>query len=425
MGERRFLSRAWKALVACNHLVVNAASRGELLSGVCHTVVDELGFKMAWVGTLDEATRRVRVVAHAGAADGYLEKLEIVVDDPVLGAGPTGVALRERRTDVARFIASEARFAPWRSDAVRRGYGSSAAIPLLLGTRVYGVICLYAVEPDAFDVDELTLLEEVALDLLVGLQHFDELDELSRARERLSELDRYAVLGRLAAAATHDFNNLLAVIDSLLGELRELDPDNTRFLALTDDIRDATGRAAKLCRQVLSLTRRAAGASGEVDLDAHLTGMKGILERLAGHEVTLAFDLGAPGARVTVDGTLLEQAIANLVVDARDAMPDGGKLFVRTKLESRAKDQSSDAPELSPGDYVSVSVVDTGTGIAPEVLPRVFAESFTTKGAGGTGIGLATVKRCASEAGGRALIESELGKGTSVIMMLPRVAAAS
>jgi CheY-like chemotaxis protein len=178
--------------------------------------------------------------------------------------------------------------------------------------------------------------------------------------------------------------------------------------------RDAVARAAKLTGQLLAFSRSQNLVLRPIEIDRLIQGMDDLLSRSLGHTIEIHSELGADHAWAKVDANQVELAILNLAINGRDAMPDGGRLTIRTRI---AEDWRED---LKPGRYIVISVVDTGTGIPPELLGKVFDPFFTTKAIGrGTGLGLSQVYGIARQCGGAARIESELGTGTRIDIWLP------
>jgi CheY-like chemotaxis protein len=229
-------------------------------------------------------------------------------------------------------------------------------------------------------------------------------------------------IGRLAGGIAHDFNNLLTVINTssqlALLELRDWDPLRERFEA----IQKAGDRAANLTRQLLAFSRRQVVEMKVLDLNALIQDLEKMLLRVIGEDVELALELGKDLPRIKADPGQLEQAILNLVVNARDAMPSGGRLTIETALRSRER-----GGRLSPGDpapepFVVLVVRDTGVGIPPEVQERIFEPFFTTKEKGkGTGLGLSTVYGIVKQGNGHVEIDSRPGHGTTFRIYLPPV----
>ncbi len=248
------------------------------------------------------------------------------------------------------------------------------------------------------------------------------LDETERRRleEQLSESRKLESVGRLAGGVAHDFNNLLTVVLCSAEAMREdlaggkaVDPRDV------DAVREAGQRAQDLTRQLLAFARRQIVAPVVLDLNAVVTGSERLLRRVMGEDVTLTTRLDPGLWRVRFDPAQIEQVILNLAVNARDAMPDGGRLDVTTA--NVTVDASAPPPGIEPGDWVCLSVRDTGTGIPPEVAAHLFEPFYTTKGKGrGTGLGLATVYGIVKQAGGNVRADSDPARGTTFEVYLPR-----
>ncbi len=417
--ERGRLERAYRAFVRCHEVVAGTSDEARLLHDLCEAAVSELGFRLAWVGLVVPGEARLHAAAGAGYEAGYLTKVEVTWTDDAHGQGPTGRAVRERRTCVSQDIATDPRFAPWREDALARGYASSAAIPLVYEATCLGALSLYAAEPRAFDDDELALLEEMALDLTLGLVC---LRNERRVRNMSAVVERAAraeVASLMAATVAHDVNNLLQVAHSFvdLAHARgaaSVDTDLTQAARALDDV-------AALMRRLLPVSRRSLETLTYADPDQVLRSLQPLLARLAPH-LRLALELAAPGALARVAPLDLERVVINLVVNAAQATPDGGTLAIATRLHPAATGLPVASGLLPPGDYVEVRVSDTGRGIASDLLPRVFEPHFTTKGGEGSGLGLASVQATARTAGGGAAIQSRVGEGTRVSVFFPLAA---
>ncbi len=242
-----------------------------------------------------------------------------------------------------------------------------------------------------------------------------------RLEEQLRQAQKMEAVGQLAGGVAHDFNNLLTVIsgncDLLLGATAADDPDRAPLV----DIRAAGDRAANLTRQLLAFSRRQILEPRLVDVHEVVAGIEKMLRRLIGEDVLLATDLAADPSWVKVDPGQLEQVVMNLAVNARDAMPRGGSLTIRTR--NAEADLFADVAESTGGrarPRVALSISDTGAGISPEARPHIFEPFFTTKEVGkGTGLGLATVYGIVKQSGGDISVESEPGKGSTFTILLP------
>jgi signal transduction histidine kinase/CheY-like chemotaxis protein len=244
------------------------------------------------------------------------------------------------------------------------------------------------------------------------------------ARERLerelAQAQQMAVLGRFAGGVAHDFDNLLTAIQGYTSlMLRDLQPGDPQREGL-EEVRQSSERAAGLTRQILAFGRRHAAESGPVDVNRLIGNLVRLLPPLIGDDLALVTVLAPSIAMVRADPGHLEQVVMNLVVNARDAMPDGGRLTIATANEHITDFDSRASPELPPGHYVMLTVRDTGTGIDAATLPSIFEPFFTTKQERrALGLGLATVYGIVKQCEGHVEVESVPGRGTSVRVYLP------
>jgi two-component system, cell cycle sensor histidine kinase and response regulator CckA len=243
-----------------------------------------------------------------------------------------------------------------------------------------------------------------------------------RLEGQLRQAQKMEALGRFAGGVAHDFNNLLTAIQGYTSLLmNDLGPADPRREDL-EEIRKASERAAALTRQILAFSRRQVAEPEAVNLNAVIREMERLLPRLVGEEIAVESALDPGLDAVHADPRQLEQVIMNLAVNARDAMPTGGRLLIETANEFLSESDSRVAPDLPPGPYIRLTVSDTGTGIAHEIQGKIFDPFFTTKGPGqGTGLGLATVYGIIKQAGGQVEVESAPDRGATFRVHLPRI----
>lgn len=252
--------------------------------------------------------------------------------------------------------------------------------------------------------------------LLVRLEDLSEMRALER---RLAESQKMEALGRLAGGIAHDFNNLLTAIQGnaqLL--LLDLPPDHPAREE-AEAIAQAAARGASLTRQLLAFGRRQPLQRQTIDVHALLRQVHTMLHRVLGAAWTLALELAPELPPIEADPGQLEQALLNLVTNARDAMPEGGRIVVRTALAPWDSGDFSPGPDLPPGRYVMIEVADTGTGIDPELLPQIFEPFVSTKKERGTGLGLAMVYGVVQQMGGGIAVRTAPGRGAAFRLFFP------
>jgi signal transduction histidine kinase/CheY-like chemotaxis protein len=238
--------------------------------------------------------------------------------------------------------------------------------------------------------------------------------ERRRAEETLRQSQKMEAVGQLTGGIAHDFNNLLTAVIGNLDLIRGRVQDNERLRRLADNALEASRRGAKLASQLLAFSRSQRMAVGAVDLQQLFNGISGLLAQSVGPSIDVRMELDPDARRVMSDANQLELALLNLAVNARDAMPAGGKLIISAR-RANVVDR-----HLLKGDYVQLSVTDTGVGMTDEVRARAIEPFFTTKPVGqGTGLGLPQVYAVARESGGSLQIDSEIHQGTTVCLVLP------
>ncbi|AWV16413.1 MULTISPECIES: hybrid sensor histidine kinase/response regulator [Methylobacterium] len=243
------------------------------------------------------------------------------------------------------------------------------------------------------------------------------------AEEALGQAQKMEALGQLTGGIAHDFNNLLQVIvgyvDILAAGLEKPDADRARLGRATENIRQAAERATTLTQQLLAFARKQRLDGRAVNLNTLIEGMGEMVARSVGEAVKVELDLAEDLWNCRVDPTQAEVAILNVLINARDAMPEGGTVRISTE-NSEVAARGRELGPLRDGRYVSIAIKDTGTGIPPAVLARVMDPFFTTKEEGkGTGLGLSMVYGFAKQSGGAAQIESAVGAGTTVRLSFP------
>ena len=243
--------------------------------------------------------------------------------------------------------------------------------------------------------------------------------ERHQLEAQLRQVQKMEALGALAGGVAHDFNNLLTVIKGYSVLSRDVVEDNPKLVEALDEIGAAADRGAGLTSQLLAFSRQRVSRQSYFLVDEAISGMERMLRRVLGEDVELVATLGASGAIIRSDPTQFDQVLLNLAVNARDAMPEGGRLEFRSELKVLTPGATSNLP-LKAGEYAMITARDTGSGMNVVTLGRIFEPFFTTKPAGkGTGLGLSTVYGIMKQNGGHIEVASEPGKGTVFTLYFP------
>ncbi len=245
--------------------------------------------------------------------------------------------------------------------------------------------------------------------------------ERKLSAKRLQQAQKMEAIGQLTGGLAHDFNNLLTIIMGNLQLLEGKLSTDEKSAKRVNEALDAARKGSDLTRQLLAFARKQDLEPQEVKINELVTGMEALIARTLGENVELKVDIMAGTPRVLIDPSQFESSILNLAINARDAMPNGGRLTIETQLAYLDHEYAEKHPEVAPGHHVLVAVSDNGSGMSPELLEKVFHPFFTTKEHGkGTGLGLSMVYGFIKQSGGHITIYSEVGHGTSVKMYLPR-----
>lgn len=543
----RQLNRIYAVLSAINKIIVHEKEPQAMLTKACEIAVETGGFRMAWVGMHDSAANKLKPVASAGVVEGYLDQINIDLNDSVRSCGPTGRCFQTGEHTVCNDIAQDERLMPWREAMVNRGYRSLASFPLKTGEKMRGVFALYSEEKAFFNEQEMLLLDELAMDISFALEvgednalrrqaeqelrwrtaffeaqvysaidgilvvdstgrkllqnrrmnelwkipphiaddpddapqfqfvvgrvkdpeyfvqksahlnanpdesssdvielvdgtllerysapvrgrdgtyygrvwTFHDITEKKKLEQQFLRAQRMESIGTLASGVAHDLNNILTPIMMSVAMLRMPMPDERRG-KLCDTIETSAQRGAQIIKQVLTFGRGYEGEKQPLMVGTLIQEMEQMIRSTFPKNIRLETEC-APDLRMVLgDATQMHQVLLNLCVNARDAMPDGGRLRLSAANLDIDVSFASMLPELTPGAYVLVKVSDSGCGMPQEVIERIFDPFFTTKGLGkGSGLGLSTVHGIVKSHGGMLKVESTQGEGTTFQIYLP------
>ena len=308
------------------------------------------------------------------------------------------------------------------TQAQQVGFHGAFGWPILVGSEIDGVIEFFSRQVRQPDDELLKMVEDIGLKIGQFGERARTEGVLRETEAQLRQAQKMEAVGRLAGGMAHDFNNLLTVIrgysELLLGRLGPTD-DMRKDM---EEVKKAADRASGLTRQLLAFSRRQFIAAKVLDLNALVANMDGMLRRLIGEDIVeLSAELDSSVCAIKADPGQVEQVIMNLVVNARDAMPKGGRLTIETRNVTMGGEVRIDAVGIAPGSYVLLTVRDNGHGMDAETRSHLFEPFFTTKEKGkGTGLGLSTVYGIVKQSGGSIMVESAPGRGTTFRIYFPK-----
>ncbi len=404
-------NRILATMTAAGRAMLDAVDERQLYAEMCRVIVEIGGFPMAWVGLaeFDEACT-VRPAASAGNENGYAGLASISWDDGPRGRGPAGSAIRSAEPQVCNDLDAHPLMAPWQNAARERGYRSVMALPLKEGGAVFGALIIYASEPHAFGLQEQTLLIELADNLAFGVVALHDRKARGELEQALHHAAKLEALGAMSGSIVHDFNNLLQVVMSSLHVIQRRNDDIEARNAAIETIQHSCKRASSIAGGLLAFSRKDVSRPETLEFAREAEKWRELIAHSVHAGIKVEFRIPENIWPIHCDPCALEVALINIAVNARDAMPGDGALTVSAR-NLRATD----------ADYVEIDVTDTGGGIDPAVLNRVFEPFYTTKPVGkGTGLGLSQVFRFAKQSGGEARMTSLPGQGATVTLKLPR-----
>jgi PAS domain S-box-containing protein len=414
-------NRALRILSECNGALVKINDEKELTNEICQKIYSIGGYLLVWLGlVMHDETQSVIPIAWAGNESDDVKFMNITWGDNELGSSPAGKAIKSGVFSLIRNVKSDQDFIPWLGEALKKGYNSVLSLPLVIDKKAIGALTICSIELNGFDTEEIKLLTELASDLSYGIMSIRTKEGHDRLSAQLFQSQKSEAIGRLAGGIAHDFNNILTVI---LGNA-EMMPYELNNLELTikhiEQIKKSAEKAAALTHQLLAFSRKEIIEPKRIDLNKQVLEMQKMLKRIISEDIDLDVSLEPNLFQIEADQSHIDQIIMNLVINAKDAMPDGGDLSIKTENLYITEQNLSLFPKAKFDKYIILEVKDTGSGISEDIISKIFDPFFTTKTSGkGTGLGLSVVDGIVNQNQGWIDVSSEVGKGTSFKIYFP------
>jgi len=406
--------------------LAESATLDEVAPRILQAICGTLGWDQGMLWSVDRQTNVLRCVEVWHAPSVKVEEFEALARETTFSPG-VGLPGRVWASGEPVWIADVVRDEnfPRAPVAVREGLHAAFAFPILFGKTVLGVIEFFSRQIRQPDEHLLQMFAAAGSQIGQFLERKRTEATLRESEDQLRQSQKMEAIGKLAGGIAHDFNNLLTAISGyselLVGQVRS----DLQARKNAEEIRKAAFRAASLTHQLLAFGRRQMLTTKVLNLNAVIIDLEPMLRRLIGEDIELAIVPGPALGQVQADPSQIEQIILNLVVNARDAMPKGGKLTIGTANVELSEEYTGRHVPFKPGSYVLVAVSDTGCGMDAETRSRIFEPFFTTKEPGkGTGLGLSTVYGIVKQSDGYVWVYSEPGRGATFKIYLPRVRGA-
>ncbi len=413
------LNAVLQALRNVNQLIAFEKNRDRLLHKACNELVETRGYHVVRIILTDETGGFLKSVEK-----GFGENL--IDSESLLKKGIFPIcaqkALKNEELVIIEDTESECKNCPFIKKMPGKG---SMATLLKHKERLYGVLLCYVPASFINDIEEHRLFQELAGDIAMGLHSIElekKQEEIEKDKKKIQaqllQSQKMEAIGILAGGIAHDFNNLLTAIIGYGYLLNDGIPAEDPKKEMIEEIISAANQAANLTGQLLAFSRKKPVKLEVFDLNSIITDIEGMIDRLIGEDIESSSNLEKVPENIKGDSTQIEQVILNLIVNSRDAMPKGGKLTLKTKNIKINDKKTRKIPSSRTGDFVCLSVMDTGVGIDKKTISKIFEPFFTTKKSG-TGLGLSVVHEIVRKHDGWINVDSASDKGTTFRIYLP------
>jgi two-component system cell cycle sensor histidine kinase/response regulator CckA len=408
--------------------MVRSPEENVLFNNICKTIVHTGGYRMAWVGLAElNGGLYIRSVSCANQPESQMDLVALTDSHNAEQADPIREVVQTGQMKIIQYDPQKSDRTPWEDAALERGFTASVILPLGSGDRFFGVLSIYTSEPETLDKGEVDLLQELADDITFGvstlrmrIERNKAEAEKERIQAQLHQSQKMEAVGILAGGIAHDFNNLLTAIQ-VSADLAMLElPESDSVYNTLQEIHRVASNAGDLAKQMLLFSRKHPMEYAPIRLNQVVTDLQKMLRRLIGEDIEIETRLDAALWNVMADKGTMEQVVMNLAINARDAMPKGGRLIIQTENEDiKGKSVQSDS-DARCGKFVKLTVQDNGMGMDKEILSHIFEPFFSTKSPGkGTGLGLSVVYGIIKQHEGWITTSSAPGEGSTFEIYLP------
>ena len=420
------VNRALKVLSRCNEILARTNDETELLEKICSVIAEEGAYPLIWIGFAEhDANKIVRLVTQKGFNSDFMDDVSISWAENIQSKEPASEAIRSGHPIIINDIFNDDSSSWWKDTAEKYAAVSSITLPIFTTDTSYGVLNIFSKTADAFNEEEVHLLQELANDLAFGIARLRSKIEQQNLQKQLQQAQKMEAVGQLTGGIAHDFNNILGCIMGYtdLAMKRFANKSEPKLTEYLSEVYQAGERGRDLVSQMLAFSSSSTGNARSISLDSVVKEVIHLLQSILPSSINLHHEIDNNVSNVIMDPTHLHQLVMNLCINARDALEGEGSIEVSVVQVNGVNSKCDSCHEYFEGDFVQLSVSDNGRGLDQTVIDKMFEPFFTTKAVGkGTGMGLSMVQRIVHNHAGHIMVETALGKGSAFHLLFPAVA---
>lgn len=425
------VNRTLKTLSKCKAALVRATDESALLDNVCKKLVETGGYPLVWIDLIKQNGKsHFDLISQAALNKQDLALLDCFHTQKKVNCHTfLNKAIQSEEPVIVNDLSEVEIGSEMVKQLIKSGYSTLISIPLVKKNQAFGILNILGNKNCSIDQEDVKFLRELANDLAFGIDVLNTRNEHEKAekekeqmRAQLLQSQKMEAIGILAGGVAHDFNNLLTAIQVSVDLAMMATDENSLVHRELDEIHQVALHASDLAKQLLLFSRRHPMEPAPLDLNVVVEHLNKMLKRLISENITISLEIDSRLWHIWADRATIEQVIMNLIVNARDAMENGGEIYIRAQNVRLNKTRCRQIPESRPGKYVKLTIEDTGNGMPKDVVQHIFEPFFSTKSPGkGTGLGLSVVYGIVKEHEGFVKVSSEVGTGTAFEIYLPAI----